>query len=369
MALVTANTSFKIGYDQRSFGSGNVVTINSTATGLAIPFLAQFSGSLTRVIASIQAINTSITNLDVGIMASNATGDLPSDTYLATPNTISATSTATPYELVINLTNPVSVVKGTVYWLAYKPNASFTGIITLYQNFAGVFSYNGTWRSATRASSTWSRSGTTGSFVIYGNATRWYSVDIASLPDDASPITGAANQEYGLAFTLDADHPAIRVKGISFANCLNGNVTTGNPGMLFLCNIRNSAGTLLYSFGSQDTDRISTTTGNANAYFWNQTASDIWLEPNTKYYLMLAFSGTFTNAPQITTYNWNSANTTANGAYLANYANRSSGGVITETTTEFMAFHIEVDAIRFNDTGGVGGYGNASPMFTAGFSG
>lgn len=370
MALITTNTSLKIGYDQRSFNSGNIITISATTGGLALPFLAQFTGNITRVVANISGVATSMTNLQVGIMASNATGDLPSDTYLATPNTFSATATTTPYMLVINLTNPVSVVKGTVYWLVYKPNGSFTGNITLYQNFAGIFSYNGSWRSSTRSASVWSRSAITGSYVTYGSSTSWYSVDLPGLPDDPTPYNAAANQEYGVAFTLNANHPAIRVKGISFANCLNANATTGQPGMNFLCNIRNSAGTLLYSFGNYDTDRISTTVGNANAYFWNQTTSEIWLEPGVKYYLMMAFSGTFATSPQFTDYEYDASRQSAGGAFTANYANRSSGGVMSEVTTRFMAFHIQVDAIRFDDAGGgAGGYVNASPMFTGGFSG
>lgn len=315
-------------------------------------------------------LNSNTTNLDIGIMGSNATGDLPSDTYLATPNTFSGSANATPTNYTINLTNSVSVTKGQVYWLTFRPNASFSGNISIYQNHYLLYSYGGYWRSATRSASVWSRSAITGSNVIYGSSTQWYSLDIACVPDDPSPYNAAANQEYGVAFTLDANHPAIRVKGISFANSINSNATTGQPGCTFLCNIRNSSGTLLYSFGSQDTDRINNGAGNGNAYFFNQTTSDIWFEPGVKYYLMMAFTGTFTGTPQYTDYDFDTTLRSANGAFTANYANRSSAGVMSEVTTRFMAFHIEVDAIRYDNTGaGGGGFANGSPMFSGGFSG
>jgi hypothetical protein len=370
MALITTNTSLKIGFDQRFFTSGNTSTINSTTVGVALPFLAQFTGSITRVVLTA-VINTNYTNLNVGIMGSNATGDLPSDTYLATPNVQSGSTNSIPTNYIINLTNSVSVVKGQVYWLVFRPLGTFTGTLQVYYNhFLGLVSYNGQYRTALRTASTWSRNTTIGSIAMVGSSTKWYSVDAAYVPDSTTVISPAANQEYGFAFTLDANHPAIRVKGISFANSLNNSAGNGNPGMSFICKIYNAAGTLLYTFDTQDTDRINTTTGNGNAYFFNSSGSDIWLEPGTKYYIMQAFSGTFTNTPQYSTNLYDNTVQTALGAYNANYAQRSSGGVITETTTQFFIFHLEVDGIRFDDAGGgAGGYVNASPMFSGGFSG
>lgn len=366
MAIVTVNTNIKIGYDLRAIPTATAFTVTGTGGGLALPFEAQFTGNITRIVMTA-VLSSNVTNLDVGLMGSNAAGDLPSDTYLATPNTFSGSANATNTNYIINLTNSVAVTKGNTYWLTFRPNASFTGSLNINQAFFGATSYNGTWRSATRTTSVWARSGTTGSNVIYGSSTNWYSLDIVSVTDDPSPITAAANQEYGVAFTLDANHPAVKVRSISFANSLNA---TNQPGMSFLVNVRDSSGTLLYSFANIDTDRIGTGTGQGNALFYNQSGSDIWLEPNTKYYLMMAYSGTFTTAPTISSFTFDTSMRLANGAYTANYANRSSGGVISETTTKFMPFHIEVDAIRFDNTGaGGGGFANASGMFSGGFSG
>lgn len=370
MAIVTVNTNLKLGFDQRAFTSGNTTTVAATTGGLSIPFEAQFTGSITRVVMSA-VLNSNITNLQVGIMASNATGDLPSDTYLSTPNIFSGSTSSTPTNYIINLTNSVSVVKGTVYWLTFKPNTSFTGSITIYQNHYGIYSYNGQWRASTRATSVWSRSSITGSNVIVGSSTRWYSVDIPSVPDGPPTALNATNnQEYGVAFTLDANHPAVRVKNISFMNSMENSSITGNPGMSSVCKIYSAAGTLLLTFNTQDSDRFSTTAGNGIGYYWNATTSDIWLEPNTKYYLMFGYTGTFTNTPQISQYPYDTTTASAQGAYTAFYANRSSGGVITETNTLTMAFAIECNGIRFDNAGGgAGGYANASPMFTGGFSG
>ena len=370
MALVTVNTNLKIGFDQRWFASGNTSTINGTNVGLAIPFVAQFTGSITRIAYSA-TVATAFSNLDVGLMLSNAAGNLPINTYINTPNTISGSINSTPTNYIVNLTNPVSVTKGTVYWLVFRPNASFTGNLSIYYNhYVGSVSYNGFWKVATRIAGSWIQGATVGSNALYGSSSRWYSSDDPVVPESPTVISPAANQEYGFAFTLDANHPAVKVEGISFANSLHNASTGGNPGMLFICNIRNAAGTLLYTFDTQDTDRFNATAGNGVAYFFNSSGSDIWLEPNTKYYIMLAFSGTFTNTPQFTTFAYNNTMTEALGAYNANYAVRSSGGTITETTTEFMNFHLEIDAIRYDNAGGgAGGYVNASPMFSGGFSG
>ena len=366
MAIITTNTNLKIGFDLRSIPTHTTFTVGASTSGVALPFEAQFTGNITRVVLTA-VLSSNVTNLNVGIMGSNAAGDLPSDTFLATPNTFSGSANATNTNYIINLTNSVAVTKGNTYWLTFKPNASFSGSLNIVQAFYGGTSYNGTWRPATRTTSVWSRSGTTGSNVIYGSSTNWYSLDMATVTDDPAPITAAANQEYGVAFTLDANHPAIKVRSISFANSLN---FTNQPGMSFLVNIRNSAGTLLFSFANVDTDRIGSGTGQGNALFYNQSGSDVWLEPNTKYYLMMAYTGTFGTAPTISSFTFDTSMRLANGAFTANYANRSSGGVMSETTTKFMPFHLEVDAIRFDNAGGgAGGYVNASPMFTGGFSG
>ena len=370
MALFTADTLLKIGFDQRGYITGQTTTVSATTGGLAVPLVSQFTGNVTRLLMPA-IVNSNYTNLQVGLMASNATGDLPSDTYLQTPNIQSGSANAVSTNYTITLTNPVAVTKGSVYWVVYKPNASFTGSIAIYHlQYQVVQQYGGYWRAASRSSSTWSRIATNGNHVIYGDNTNWYSTDNPVVPTNVTPITVAVNQQYGFAFTLNSNHPAIRVKAISFANAIHANATTGNPGMTFICNIYNAAGTLISTFDTQDTDRMSTNTTDGCAYFYNTTASDIWFEPNVKYYCMLAFTGTFTNTPTFKTYPYSNAQNMALGAYNANYATRSSGGVITETTTEFMNFHLEVDRIRFDNAGaGGGGYANSSPLFTGGFSG
>ena len=366
MALVTTNTNLKIGFDIRHIPTTTAFTVTGTGGGLSLPFEAQFTGNISRVVMTA-VVSTNVTNLDVGIMGSNAAGDLPSDTYLAVPNTFSGSANATNTNYIINLNNPVAVVKGNVYWLTFRPNASFSGSLNIIQAFYGGVSYNGFWRSATRATSVWSRSAVTGTNVIYGSSTNWYSTDMATVTNDPAPITGRDDNEYGVAFTLDANHPAIRVRSISFANSLN---VTNQPGIFFLVRIRNSAGTLLHTFANVDTDRIGSGTATGNALFYNQSGSDVWLEPNTKYYIMMAYNGVFGTDPTISSFTFDTSMRSANGAFIANYANRDNGGAMSEITTKFMPFHLEVDGVRFDDAGaGGGGYRNASPMYSGGFSG
>jgi hypothetical protein len=367
MAIITTNTSLKIGYDYRVYTVGTTRVINSVNGGLSLPFQSQFTGSITRVVLSA-IITTSVTNLDIGIMGPNATGSLPSDAFLAIPNTFSASTNTTPTNYIINLDNSISVIKGQVYYLTFKPNASFTGNLSVYRtHYAEYFSaYNGHYDASFRTVSGWTRGGGQSS-VIYGNSTRWFSTDIPVVPNDISPITASVNQEYGNAFTLHAEHPAIRVKSISFSNTLSQST---NPNMNFICKIYDSTGILLHTFATEDTDRISGFGGAGISYFFNRTASDIWLEPATKYYIMFAFLGTFTSVPSIYTYPYDNTLSSAGGAYSSNYANRSSDGVITDVTTELMSFTLEVNGIRFDDAySGIGNYFYASSKFNGGLNG
>ena len=368
MAIITTNTSLKIGYDYRTYTVGSTVVISSINGGRALPFQSQFTGSITRVILSA-IISTSVTNLDIGIMGPNPTGSLPSDTFLAIPNTFSASTNTTPTNYIINLDNSISVVKGQVYYLTFKPNASFTGNLSIYRSHYGQYNpaYNEAYDSSLRTVSGWARGGQAAS-VIYGNSTRWFSTDIPVVPNDISPITASVDQEYGIAFTLNAEHPAIRVKAISFSNTIS---QYNNPNMNFICKIYDSTGILLHTFATEDTDRISGFGGNSGiSYFFNRTGSDIWLEPATKYYIMFAYLGTFTTVPSINTYPYDNTLSSAGGAYNSNYANRSSGGVMTEITTELMSFSLEVDGIRFDNAySGIGNYFYASSIFNGGLNG
>lgn len=368
MALVTTNTNLKIGYDQQAYVVGSTSTINSTATGVAIPFIAEFTGNITRVGIPISAVTSTVSNLQVGIMASNATGDLPSDTYLQTPDLVSLPTSS----IVLTqqtLTNPVAVTRGNVYWIVYKPNGSFGGAVTLYITTGLSVQLLSHWRSATRAASVWSRTANAGANAIYGSSTRWYSAFMPIPSADSGSITVSSTTEYGTAFTLDTNHPAIKVENISFMNSLTNAATGGNPGMFFICKIYNAAGTLLYTFESQDTDRINTTNSVGNAYFVNESGSDIWFEPATKYYLMMAFTGTFTNTPTWQTYPMSTTYKEVNGAFTAAYTTKV-GSTFTEDNTKILPFHIDVGSMRYDDVGGgAGGYRNASFMFTGGFSG
>lgn len=368
MAIITTNTKLKIGYDQRNQRTAGTQTINNTVGGVALPFKSQFTGSITRVILSA-TLNSNVTGLEVGIMGSTAAGDLPSNTFLATPNVFSG-STAAFQNYTITLTNPVSVTKGAVYWLAFRGNG-FTGNMSVHNSLSSDTSYNGTYRAAVKATTTWSRVvGQQGSAIAYGSSAKWYSNDMPVQPDTSLPsVTAAANQEYGIAFTLNANHPAILINRIGTMFGTNRS-STGNANMQLISKIYDAAGTLLYTFNAQDTDRFSTTAGFPFTYYTNATGSDIWLEPATKYYIMTGFTGTFTNAPSVVYYNLDVTAPETNGAYTACYANRSSAGVITETTTAFLPFWLDINAIRFNDSaGGGGGYVDASLMFSGGFNG
>lgn len=368
MAIITTTTCLKIGYDQSSYIVGSTSVINASTTGVAIPFISDFTGNITKIAIPISTVTTAVTNLDVGIMDSNATGDLPSDTFLATPDTISLSTGGISLQQQ-TLTNAVSVTRGNVYWIVFKPNASFTGSVTLYITTAlsiQVFSH---WRAASRSASTWSRTANAGANAIYGSSTQWYSPYMPIPSADPGSITVSSSTEYGFSVQLDANHPAIRVYGISFMNSLNNAATGGNPGMSFICKIYNAAGTLLYTFETQDTDRINTSNTTGNAYFFNGTTSDIWLEPATKYYIMMAFSGTFTTAPTWQTYPMSTTYKEVNGAYTSTYTTKS-GSTFTEDATKILPWHIDIDAIRYDNVGsGSGGFANASPMFSGGFSG
>jgi hypothetical protein len=373
MAIITTNTRMKIGYDQRHTVTAGQVSVSNANGGCALPFKAQFTGTITRI-AFCATVFVSVTNLQVGIMLSNAAGSQPSDTYIAAPN-IFAQPTSALAQYVITLTNPIAVVKGQEYWIVFRGNGSLTGNIGFSATHAGVNSYNGSYRPSERAGgAAWSRTiGIQGNTSTYGSSTKWYTNDYPIIANTASSgVTCVTNQEYGVAFTLNANHPAIRISRLGTSLGINANTTTGSPNMFVISKIYNAAGTLLYTFDTEDSGRFTTTAGNQFSYFQNRSGADIWLEPATKYYIMTAFSGTFTGtAPIAGYYSLNIAAPDANGAYTANYANRSSGGVITEITTSFLPFWLDVDGIRFDNSsgGGGGGYVNASSLFRGGFNG
>lgn len=445
MALVTSNGVFQIGYDQRLYESRSTITINSTTVGLAMPFVAEFTGNITRVVIPIATVTSAVTNLDIGIQAFAGSG-LPSGTFLATPDTVSFATQSFQSNYVLTLTNPVSVTMGQFYYVVVLPNASFTGTMSIHylqttsQNMAGLL------RPSTRAASTWIR-GASGSaaYPIYGSSTRWYSIDQAAMGSQSnytftvtftngsanvtstyntatlnidSPVRltttgtlptnfatgttyyiktksgtdvtlsatrgGAAisagsagtgthtmtacvneSDELGFAFTLDANHPAIKIDSVTIALSLSA----ANPGMSFILKQYDGSGTLLNTFETLDTDRLSSGTGAAYAIFKNATSSDIWLEPNTKYYFMLAFSGTFTAVPtDWRVFDYDNQFAQANGAFTTNYAYKYGSSII-ENVNQFTTFSFQITGLRYNDSGGVGGYVNSSPLFNGGFSG
>ena len=453
MALVTEYTALQIGFDQRAYESRAFVTISSTTGGVALPFFAEFTGDITRVVMPISSVSTAVSNLQVGIQAmSTGTSGLPSGTFLATPNIVSLPVQTFNSNTVLTLTNPVSVTKGNIYYIVFLPNGSFTGNVNIHYNMTSIAGYNALLRTAIRTASSWVRNvNGSSSSAFYGSSTKWYGIDQAStgaqssyswtvtftngsaniggtfntlttdvdtpvrltttgtLPTNfatnttyfiktvsASTITlsatrgGAAisagssgsgthtmtatitqNDEIGFAFTLNANHPAIRVKQISTMNTLHNATTGGNPGMTFSLKQYDASGTLLNTFQSIDTDRMSTTTGVGTLLFTNSTSNEIWLEPGTKYYFLLAFTGTFTNPPtDWRVYDYDSTFQDVNGAYTSNQAFKYPTTIV-EDTNSYWSFGMKIDAIRYDNSsgGGGGGYANASPMFSGGFSG
>ena len=370
MAIVTANSSLQLGLYKGDLYDASIV-IDSPSAGVALPFLADFTGNITRValftgsvvvytftptFTQTTVISTDITNLNVGIMGSNAIGDLPSDIFLATPNTISIVASPPPLYYTINLDNAVPVVKGNVYWIVYKPNASFTGSLVVTVG-SGSEGKSGLWKVATRTSSTWSRSYSS-AHVMYGSNTRWYSNDVPIHPVAKSIGPVISGKEYGFSFTLKSDHPAIRISNIvtdaiSFYLISNINVTL---------KVRSQAGDVLHTFATYNTDSIAY---NGVLTFYG---NEFWLESNTKYYLMLDFNGTFTSDLYLRNFIYDPIWDDADGAFTSNYAERLSDGTITETTSRYSLFKIYVDSVRFDDTQ-KDIYINASPMFSGGFSG
>jgi hypothetical protein len=370
MAIITANSSLQLGYN-KGISSASSLLINSPSTGAALPFVADFTGNITRValftgdvtvyttrpFTSTYYISTDITNLDVGIMESNVTKDLPSDTFLATPNTISIVAGPPPLYYTINLDNAVPVVKGNVYWIAYKPNASFTGTLVMTISSFFPYVYNGLWRIARRTSSAWSRFGSS-AHVMYGSDTRWYSNNVPIHPVSRSIGPLVSDKEYGFSFILKSDHPAIRVTSIILESVVNIELISN---MAITCKVRSQAGNLLYTFQTYNTNNLSLA---GNLQF---DGNDLWLESNTKYYIMLAFNGTFTSDVFFINYIYNPI-WNNDEPFTSNVAERLSDGTITENTERYALFKIFVDSVRFDDTQ-KDIYINASPMFSGGFSG
>jgi hypothetical protein len=322
--------------------------INANNGGLAWIFQAEETAVITRISLRVSAMpNTPNDDLNVGLQT--LTAGSPSGNWMvgSTTNTTNfalepGTSTGVKtYTLPasVNLTAGqlfAVVVRNTT--TGYDGDISFN--FTHFTRASVGFPYH-----TRRASGVWgARGNLMPSHVFYGSATKWYGNTALSTVESAG-TTPSGTTEYGLAFTIPAGHPDLRLHG------LTAKLTTFTAGASFNVVVRNTAGTVLNT-SSFDCDYTSP----ANYYPCILNA-DVWLAAGTKYYIMFqASGGTTCPTPRVFTgFSTAGLLTDLSDGIVCNIA-QYNGTTFTETTTGRLIGTILFNGIQYNQTGGTTNY-------------
>jgi hypothetical protein len=191
-----------------------------------------------------------------------------------------------------------------------------------------------------------------------GTATKWFG---ASNIAGGTQYTPNFTDEVGFSITIPTGVPEMRLRAIEGILGVS-NITTADVSY----KVYNSAGTLLQTFETYD-NAISSTSTLTNFVVSRGNSTDLWLAPGTKYYIMMALSG---SGSPVAYYLSRLVDIQNNTTGIVSKFTTKVGTTFTESSINYMPFSVLFDALRYEDTaGGGGGYVDASPMFTGGFSG
>jgi hypothetical protein len=357
MATVTANGLTSLGYIGNR-ASGTVSNISLGNVGHAQGFQFFENVSITRFAVYVQALSTNPSNAQIGFQTIDTATGLPSGTFLTS---VAANSYTANSWNIFTLATPYAVSAGDKLYVVWFNNAGSTinlGLLTQEQG-ALFKSNNGTYTAAkTTTAGAWSK--TTATFPCFcGTATEWFGECNLF---GTTQYTPNFTDEVGFSITMPTNMPEMRLYALEGALGVS-NITTADVSY----KIYNSAGTLLQTFVTYDNAISSTNTAVPNVVVLRGNGTDLWLSPGTKYYIMMALSGSGTPA----TYNLSRSVDIQNSSTgIVSKFTTKVGATFTESSTEYVPIRVLFDASRYEDTaGGGGGYVNASPMFTGGFSG
>jgi len=322
--------------------------INANNGGLAWIFQAEETAVITRISLRVSAVATTpSSNLNVGLQT--LTSGNPSGNWMvgSTTNTTNFATEAGASTGVKTYTLPASVnlTAGQLFAVVVRNDTTgFTGDISFnYTHFTRAsvgFPYH-----IRRASGVWgTRGNLMPSYVFYGSATKWYGNAALSTVESAG-TTPTGTTEYGLAFTIPAGHPDLRLHG------LTAKLTTFTAGASFNVVVRDTAGTALVT-SSFDCDYTS-----PSGYYPCILSTDIWLTAGTKYYIMFqASGGTTCPTPRHFTGFGSAALLTDVSSGIICNAVQYNGTTFTETTTARLVGTIMFNGLRYNQTGGTTQY-------------
>jgi hypothetical protein len=358
MAIITANGLTSFGYITNRTSSA-ITNLSLANIGYAQGFQFFENAAITRFAVYTSTVTTNPSNAQIGLQTIDATTGLPSGTYLAS---VAANSYTANSWNVFTLSTPYNVSAGDKLYVVWFNNTGSTINISMNTQEQGALfkSNNPTYAAAkTTSAAAWAKSGI--AFPCFcGTATQWFG---ESNVFGNIQYTPNFTDEVGFSITMPNNVPEMRLYAIETALGIS-NVTTADVSY----KIYNSAGTLLQTFETYDNAISSTNTAVPNVTVLRGNATDLYFQPGTKYYIMMALSGSGTPS----TYNLSKVVDIQNSStgIVSKYTTKV-GTTFTESATEYIPFRLIFDAARYDDStgGGGGGFRNASFIFTGGFSG
>jgi hypothetical protein len=356
MATVTANGLMSFGYIG-NIAASTVSNISQDNVGYAQGYQFFENASITRFAVYVTTVTTNPSNALIGLQTINATTGLPSGTFLTS---VAANSYTVDSWNIFTLATPYAVSAGDILAAVWFNNTGSTINIGMATQERGAVlkSNNPTYAAAkTSSAGVWVRQGTAIP-CLCGTDTEWFG---ESNTLGSTQYTPNFTDEVGFSITMPASVPEMRLYAIEGILGVT-NITTANVSY----KVYDSAGTLLQTFITYD-NAISTTSNLTNFVVLRGNSTDLWFSPGTKYYIMMNLSGSGT--PIAYTLSRTVDIRSLSTGIVSKFTTKV-GTTFTESSTEYMPMRVLFDASRYENTaGGGGGYANASPLFTGGFSG
>jgi len=375
MATITTNTFLNFG----TFGIRQAIAPSTAAMsaaitngGIAFPFIADASITVTTISSLISSVGTTFgLALTVGIQADSG-GGVPSGTFLTNgsttiaANTITTSTAAGWYDVALT---GASITQGSNYWIVWQFSSTGSGTINFFTGYAGGASTTQNiiygLGYASRVGAAWSKTTTTrGVPVMYTDGTSYY-----GQPDNNTGVVSSAtlnnNDRLGFRFTVPSTHPDILIDRVTLGITPNAQ----NTGVNWKCQIFTDASTptLIADLSSIDGNNVGAVTSNTNSTIF-QTSGTQWLTAGTSYILMVGFDVTPTTAPTRNHFQVGSvARNGVIGAYTGDfiYNFQGLGTWFVANPSENIPWVITASALRYNDAGGAGGFYNASSGFAS----
>lgn len=266
-----------------------------------------------------------------------------------------------------------SITQNTRYWLCYQFSGTSTGSVAFNAGDTGTANGQNVQYGigyATRVAAVWAKvSSTRGIPIQYTDGTNWYGTpQISSGRVTSSTLNN--NDRFGFRFTVPAGHPDILLDRITFASHPTASPGVGSTwkAQLFTDNGLGTNPTFVADLSAI----AGTAMGNSAASNFRstvfQTDQTTWLNAGSSYILMCGFD--VTPGSGIPTVNYFAGQVLTGrrnvvGAYEGDFVLnwQGAGTWFSNNPDAYAPWSITSAGLRYNDTGTVGGYVDASCGF------